>query len=156
MNKAIQYIFAAGLVLAFVLVLASKAQAENCQTISIDKAGMQFAVKNVTFPRKDETKKYCFKLPKPQNPSGNPIVEFSTVNKGNASCGLLEMKVIRPNKPDITGAMSPTKCKSEAPSPQPGCTANYTVGKWVVKYTLRDYCKPGQDTWDLNGKWAIK
>ena len=108
---------------------------------------------NVTF-EKDITKKFCLTLPQvTYKPGQNAFVEWGTVNKSNAQCGVLNMKIVRPNKPDVLGNNSNTKCTSNGP--QPGCVLIYTPGKWVAKYTMTTN-QPNCKTWDLSARWSLK
>lgn len=130
---------------------------EDCINIKINQSGTGFMIPAVNFTLQDPKKKYCLKLPQvTYAPPQNFFVEFQTTNKHNTSCGTLSLKAIRPNKPDVTGSMSNTKCATEVPSPQPACILNYTVGKWVIKYELGKPCQPGNDRWDLIGRWSLK
>lgn len=111
-------------------------------------------VKSVLFQR-GETKEFCLKLPPAElKPLQNKFVEWHTVNLGNASCGVLRMKVVRPNKNDIEGKMS--KRREISQGVQPGAVLVYTQGKWRAKYTLIEPCKPGLDRWDLGVSWSVK
>ncbi|HNA61468.1 MAG TPA: hypothetical protein PKW79_00120 [Rhabdochlamydiaceae bacterium] len=111
-------------------------------------------LKSVLFQR-GETKEFCLKLPQAElKPLQNKFVEWHTVNLGNASCGVLRMKVVRPNKNDIEGKMS--KRREISQSVQPGAVLVYTQGKWRAKYTLIEPCRPGLDRWDLGVSWSVK
>lgn len=96
------------------------------------KSATEYKVSNVTF-EKDVTKKWCVKL------SGDRpgMIEWSSINKSNASCGVLKMVVHLPDG---------TKLKSEAV--QPGAVTFYKPGKYVMSYTMKTN-EPKCKTWDL-------
>lgn len=130
------------------------AHASDCTDMTIASGGYESKLNSVSF-NKDETKKFCLKLPKAKlDPGQNPFLEWSSVNKGNASCGVLRMSIRRPDRPDIQGKDSKRVCKAQ--SVQPGCVMTYTEGKWIMKATLVEQCRPGQDRWDLGAKWSVK
>ncbi len=89
-------------------------------------------VRNVEFV-KGVTQKWCLK-PSAQK-SG--MIEFQTVNRSNAQCGVLKMVVHLPNG---------EKLKSEGS--QPGSVAQYAVGKYVMSFTMKSN-EPKCKTWDL-------
>ena len=132
----------------------------GCTQMSKMAGGYGASVKGVLFQR-GEQKKFCVKLPKavmpeprPGVPSPSPLIEWTTVNKGNTSCGVLRMKVKRPDKPDILGNNSKRRAISQGP--QPGAFLTYTDGQWVATYTLVEPCRPGLDRWDLYVSWSVK
>jgi len=98
-------------------------------------------VSNVTF-EKEVTKKWCLHLNDPNNKS---ILEFGTVNKSNAQCGVLKFVVYLPDG---------TKLKA-APAPQPGAATFYKVGTYKMSYTMTSN-EPKCRTWDLSVKWGTK
>jgi len=99
-------------------------------------------VKNVTFEKKGDQKKWCLRLDDPNNKS---ILEFGTVNKSNAQCGVLKFVVYLPDG---------TKLKA-APAPQPGAATFYKVGTYKMSYTMTSN-EPKCRTWDLSIKWGTK
>lgn len=98
-------------------------------------------LRNVTF-EKGVTQKWCLKLDDPNNKS---ILEFGTVNKSNAQCGVLKFVVYLPDG---------TKLKA-APAPQPGTATFYKVGTYKMSYTMTTN-EPKCRTWDLSIKWGTK
>lgn len=129
--------------------------APDCTQMTISGGGFEVKVNGVLFSKKGEEKKFCLRLPEATlKPFQNPYVEWSSINKGNASCGVLKMRILRPNKPDINGNESDRTCNSKGV--QPGCMMPYTQGQWVATYTLIEPCRPGEDRWDLGVKWSVK
>ena len=123
-----------------------------CTDIPIN--GTQGSLKSVLFQPGD-SKEFCLKLPQATlKPGQNPFVELSTVNKGNASCGVLNLKFVRPNKNDIQGNMRNRRCVSKGV--QPGCVLVYTAGRWNLKMNLVEPCRPGNDRWDINASWNVR
>lgn len=93
----------------------------------------ELKISNVSFQKKGDQKKWCFKL----EGDKQGLIEWSSVNKSNASCGVLKMVVHLPDG---------TKLKSE--SVQPGAVTFYKPGKYVMNYTMKTN-EPKCRTWDL-------
>lgn len=94
-------------------------------------------LRNVTF-EKDVSQKWCLKLS-----DGKGLIEWSSVNKSNASCGVLKMVVHLPDG---------TKLKSEGV--QPGTVTPFKPGKYVMTYTMKTN-EPKCRTWDLGARWSV-
>lgn len=146
--------------LIFAIQFTDIPQLNACTEMPKLPGGTGARVSSVLFQR-GETKEFCLKLPKvemppprPGIPSPSPFVEWQTVNKGNTSCGVLTMKIVRPNKPDVLGKDSKRRCADYGP--QPGCVLTYTTGRWIAKYSLQEPCREGLDRWDLEAKWSLK
>lgn len=93
-------------------------------------------VRNVTFDKKGDEKKWCLKLS-----DGSGLIEWNTTNKSNASCGVLKMVVHLPDG---------TKLKSEGT--QPGVVTAFKPGKYVMNYVMKTN-EPKCKTWDLGVRW---
>lgn len=136
-------------------LLLSKALAVDCTQLSISGGGFEIKAKDVLFSKKGEEKKFCLRLPEATlKPLQSSLIEWNSVNKGNTQCGVLKMRILRPNKTDILGNDSDRACNSKGS--QPGCALIYTKGQWVATYTLIEPCREGNDRWDLGAKWSVK
>ena len=93
-------------------------------------------LRNVTF-EKGVTQKWCLKLDQ-----GSGLIEWSSVNKSNTSCGVLKLVVHLPDG---------TKLKSEGV--QPGTVTAFKPGKYVMSYTMKTN-EPKCKSWDLGARWA--
>lgn len=88
---------------------------------------------------------YCLDLPvvPPEKMVGkNPIIEFNSINLGNAQCSNLRMVVTNPQGVKL----------EKSNGSQPGTVGKYLGGRWHVKLVLKEGCTK----YTLGARWSVK